>query len=91
MTAKKSRLCWDDLDDIDARSLNEWGAFRSPNAETIELNGHHAKSATFAMSLDGSSFELIYLWEDKHDDTAAVTVRKTSSFTALRGRGTAGL
>jgi hypothetical protein len=77
MTAKKSRLCWDDLDDVDARSLNEWGAFRSPNAETVELNGYHTKSATFAMSLDGSSFELIYLWEDEHDDTAAVTVRKT--------------
>ena len=77
MAAKKAYLCWDDIDDIDARSLNERGAFRSPNAETVELNGYHTKSATFVMALDGSSFELIYLWEDEHDDSAAVTVRKT--------------
>jgi hypothetical protein len=56
--------------------LNEWGASQSPNAETVELNGYHTKSATFAMAPDGSSFELTYLWENG-DDATAVTVRKT--------------
>ena len=28
MAAKKSRLCWDTIDDLYTGSLNEWGAFR---------------------------------------------------------------
>jgi hypothetical protein len=43
MTAKKSRLCWDDIDDLDSRTLAEWGAFRSPQVETVELEGRHTK------------------------------------------------
>ena len=74
MAAKKSRLCWDDIDDIDSRTLAEWGAFRSPHVETVELNGHHTKSATFMMAPNGISFELTYCWEGEGYE--AVTVRE---------------
>jgi hypothetical protein len=75
MTAKKSRLCWDDIDDLDSRALAEWGTFRSHHVETVELNGHHMESATFMMAPTGFSFELTYLREDEVDATA-VTVRE---------------
>ena len=75
MTAKKSRLCWDDIDGLDSRTLASWGAFRSPHVETVELEGRHTKSATFAMCGSGFSFELTYFWEDEGDATA-VTVRE---------------
>jgi len=75
MAAKKSRLCWDDIDDLDSRTLAEWGAFRSPHVETVELEGRHTKSATFAMCGSGFSFELTYCWEGEGDATA-VTVRE---------------
>ena len=70
MVAKKSHLCWDDIDDLDSRTLAEWGAFRLPHVETVELNGHHTKSATFMMAANGFSFELTYFWEDEGDETA---------------------
>ena len=73
MTAKKSRLCWDDIDDLDSRTLAEWGAFRSPHVETVELDNHHVESATFAMCGSGFSCELTYCWQD---DQSAVTVRE---------------
>ena len=65
MSRKKSYLCWDDVDDLDARTLAGWGAFRSPHVETVELEGRHTKSATFAMCGSGFSFELTYFWEDE--------------------------
>jgi hypothetical protein len=65
MAAKKSYLCWDDIDNLDSRALAEWGAFRSPHVETVELEGCHTKSATFAMCGSGFSFELTYFWEDE--------------------------
>jgi hypothetical protein len=75
MAAKKSYLCWDDIDDLDSRTLAEWGAFQSAHVETVELNGHHTKSATFMMAANGFSFELTYFWEDEGDETA-ITVRQ---------------
>ena len=74
MVAKKSHLCWDDIDDLDSRTLAEWGAFRLPHVETVELNGHHTKSATFMMAANGFSFELTYYWEGEGDEP--VTVRE---------------
>src|SRR5215467_13673944 len=74
MATKKSRLCWDDIDDLDSRTPAEWGAFRSPHVETVELDGHHTKSATFAMCGSGFSFELTYCWEGEGYE--AVTVRE---------------
>jgi hypothetical protein len=73
MAIKKSRLCWDDIDDLDSRTLAEWGAFRSPCVETVELDNHHVETATFQMNGSGFSCELTYCWRDDED---AVTVRE---------------
>jgi len=73
MATKKSRLCWDDIDSLDSRALAEWGAFRSPHVETVDLDNHHVETATFAMNGSGFSCELTYCWQDDED---AVTVRE---------------
>src|SRR5262245_20282758 len=73
MARKKSYLCWDDVDDLDARTLAGWGAFRSPHVETVDLDNHHVETATFAMNGSGCSCELTYCWQDDED---AVTVRE---------------
>ena len=48
---------------VDSRRLASWGAFLSPHVETVELDGRHTKSATFAMWGSGFSCELTYLYE----------------------------
>jgi hypothetical protein len=73
MATKKSRLCWDDIDSLDSRVLAEWGAFRSPHVETVDLDNHHVETATFAMNGSGFSCELTYCWQDDED---ALTVRE---------------
>ena len=49
MAAKKSYQRWDSVDSVDSRTLAAWGAFRSVNVTTIDLDDHHAETATFAM------------------------------------------
>jgi len=79
MAAKKSRLSWDTIDDLDSRTLAGWGAFRSPHVETVELEGRHTKSATFAMCGSGFSFELTYFWEDEPAGTVRQRIHCASA------------
>jgi hypothetical protein len=53
------KLCWDDIDTLDCRSLSSWGAFQSDRIETVTgLGDHYTDKATFVMASDGRSFEL---------------------------------
>ena len=60
---------------VDSPTLASWGAFLSPHVETVELEGRHTKSATFAMWGSSSSFEFTYFWEDDPAGTVRHTFR----------------
>jgi len=73
MARKKALLCWDDIDDLDSRTLSGWQAFQPDLTETIELGGHYVKEATFVMDGEGKAFLLIYRFTGADAD---ITVRR---------------
>jgi hypothetical protein len=45
MADKKALWCWDDIDDLESRTLSEWDAFQPGLVETVVLDGHYTKTA----------------------------------------------
>jgi hypothetical protein len=76
MARKKRKLCWDDVADLDSRTLQGWQAFRPGTCESIDIEGEGIdESPTFIMDDAGKSFTLVYVWHDGSDDVTTCRVR----------------
>src|SRR5262245_51850044 len=74
MARKKRKLCWDDVADLDSRTLQGWQAFRPGTCESIDIEGID-ESATFIMDDAGKSFTIVYVWHRGSGDATTCRLR----------------